>query len=102
VQPGEAAAWNQAVLDELQQLLEHLEPEKLALEPVPPAPPQGAARRVHTAVPAARLRQLHQSLVRLPDGFGLHPKLERGMQRRREALDELDRPSIDWTLAEQL
>jgi 2-oxoglutarate dehydrogenase E1 component len=89
-------------MDELQRLLEQLEPESLPAEPMPPAPPRGAARRVHTAVPVDRLRALHQGLVRLPAGFTLHPKLERGFQRRREALNDLDRSSIDWTLAEQL
>jgi 2-oxoglutarate dehydrogenase E1 component len=102
LKPGEADAWVQAVMNELQGELEHLEPEKIELEVVPPPPPRGAARRVHTAVPAEKLRDLLQGLVHFPAGFGLHPKLERGMQRRRETLNELDRPSIDWALAEQL
>jgi 2-oxoglutarate dehydrogenase E1 component len=102
IQPGQADTWAQAVMDELQRLLEGLEPETIDLEPLPAAPPRGAARRVHTAVPAERLRELHQGLVRLPPDFALHPKLERGMQRRREALNDPDRATIDWTLAEQL
>ncbi|MCI0410610.1 MAG: 2-oxoglutarate dehydrogenase E1 component, partial [Acidobacteria bacterium] len=40
--------------------------------------------------------------LRVPDGFALHPKLERAMQRRRKALDDLDTPTIDWALAEAL
>ena len=102
IPPGQADAWVQEVMQELQAQLENLETENLAPAPVPPPPPRGAARRVHTAVPAERLRALHQSLSQLPAGFTLHPKLERGLQRRREALNELDRPTIDWALAEQL
>ncbi|HLE05415.1 MAG TPA: hypothetical protein VI729_12505, partial [Anaerolineales bacterium] len=55
-----------------------------------------------TAVPAQRLRKLHASLQRSPEGFTLHPKLERAMQRRRTALANLDEPGIGWATAEQL
>ena len=86
----------------LQRVLESLHPEVELVEPQPKAPPPGAARRVQTAVPAQRLRELHASLLRAPEGFTLHPKLERAMQRRRTALANLDEPGIDWATAEQL
>jgi 2-oxoglutarate dehydrogenase E1 component len=88
--------------DELQGVLETLQPEAEMVEPVPEPPPRGAARRVHTAVAAERLRKLHHALLRLPEGFNLHPKLARAMERRREALSDGDRATIDWALAEQL
>jgi 2-oxoglutarate dehydrogenase E1 component len=98
----EAEALVRACQDELQQVLETLQPEAEMLEPVPEPPPRGAARRVNTAVPADQLRELHQALLRLPTGFKPHPKLARAMERRREALSDFDRPTIDWALAEQL
>jgi len=91
----------QKYMQELQGVLESLRPEDL-VEPLVMPPPPGAARRVKTAVPARRLRELNEALLRVPDGFALHPKLERAMQRRRKALDDLDTPTIDWALAEAL
>ncbi len=58
---------------------------------------QGGA--VHTAVPAERLRDLDEQLLRVPDGFTVHPKLVRQLERRRVALDE---GGIDWGQAEAL
>jgi 2-oxoglutarate dehydrogenase E1 component len=98
----QAEALVRAHLDELQGVLENLQPETQVLEPVPEAPPRGAARRVHTAVPADHLRALHHALLRVPADFTLHPKLARAMERRRAALDDVDGASVDWALAEQL
>jgi 2-oxoglutarate dehydrogenase E1 component len=89
-------------MDQLQAKLEGLQPEEAIVEPVPEVPPRGAARWVHTAVPADRLRELHQAVLRLPPGFAPHPKLQRALERRRPVLDELEQPAIDWALAEQL
>jgi 2-oxoglutarate dehydrogenase E1 component len=41
---------------------------------------------VDTAVPAERLRELGEELLRVPDGFTVHPKLVKQLERRREAL----------------
>ena len=57
------------------------------------------ARRVDTRVPAERLRELNEQLLRVPDGFTVHPKLARQLERRREALDD---GGIDWGHAESL
>ena len=102
VPPAEAEALVRQQLDELQAVLESLRLDDAIAEPVPPPPPRGAARRVHTAVPAEQLKQLHEASLRLPEGFTPHPKLERAMARRRAALDDPDRPAIDWSLAEHL
>jgi multifunctional 2-oxoglutarate metabolism enzyme len=56
---------------------------------------------VETAVPAARLRELGEELLRVPDGFTVHPKLVKQLERRREAL-ESDVPGIDWAHGEAL
>ncbi len=43
---------------------------------------------VQTAVPAERLRELGNQLLRTPDGFTVHPKLVKQLERRRAALQE--------------
>jgi len=89
-------------MEELQHTLESLNPERDLREPLPELAPPGTARRVKTAVPMKRLRELNKSLLELPDGFHLHPKLQRARQRRAEMLDNPDEPSIDWATAEEL
>ncbi|HVR28353.1 MAG TPA: 2-oxoglutarate dehydrogenase E1 component [Thermoanaerobaculia bacterium] len=55
---------------------------------------------VPTAVQLEHLQELLLALTRLPDGFHLHPKLERGFGQRR-AMAAGERP-IDWAAAEAL
>jgi multifunctional 2-oxoglutarate metabolism enzyme len=59
---------------------------------------------VSTAVPADRLRELGQELLKAPDGFTIHPKLLKQLDRRREALTD-ESPTahgLDWAHAEAL
>ncbi|HVE68942.1 MAG TPA: multifunctional oxoglutarate decarboxylase/oxoglutarate dehydrogenase thiamine pyrophosphate-binding subunit/dihydrolipoyllysine-residue succinyltransferase subunit, partial [Solirubrobacteraceae bacterium] len=55
---------------------------------------------VATAVSADRLRSLNDELLAVPDGFTIHPKLAKQLERRREALGE--EGGIDWSHAESL
>ncbi len=58
---------------------------------------------VETAVPAARLRELGEELLRVPEGFTVHPKLVKQLDRRREALAaDPTAHEIDWAHAEAL
>ncbi len=57
---------------------------------------------IDTAVPAARLRELGEQLLRVPDGFTVHPKLVKQLDRRRAALEDPDATGIDWAHAEAL
>ncbi len=62
---------------------------------------------VKTAVPAERLRELGRALLRVPDGFTVHPKLVKQLERRRAALEEQppagEEPArLDWAHAEAL
>src|SRR6202035_4344150 len=61
---------------------------------------------VDTAVAAARVRELGLALLRTPEGFTVHPKLVKQLERRREALgnDDAHPPEarIDWAHAEAL
>jgi 2-oxoglutarate dehydrogenase E1 component len=61
--------------------------------------PRDAPRGVDTRVPADQLRDLTEQLLRVPEGFTVHPKLARQLERRRTALDE---GGIDWGHAEAL
>ncbi len=55
---------------------------------------------VKTAVSADRLRVLNEELLAVPEGFTVHPKLARQLERRREALGA--EGGIDWGHAESL
>ncbi|MGO9488955.1 MAG: multifunctional oxoglutarate decarboxylase/oxoglutarate dehydrogenase thiamine pyrophosphate-binding subunit/dihydrolipoyllysine-residue succinyltransferase subunit, partial [Solirubrobacteraceae bacterium] len=59
---------------------------------------------VDTAIPAARLRELGEELLRVPEGFTVHPKLVKQLDRRREALTASGDQAhqIDWAHAEAL
>ena len=92
----------EARMQSLRRTLETLRPEADLAASVPAAPPRGAARQVQTAVPAERLRALHDALGLLPPDFALDPKLSRMRERRRQALETLDEPTVDWATAEEL
>ncbi len=55
---------------------------------------------VKTAVSAERLLSLNAELLRTPDGFTVHPKLVKQLERRRDAVGESG--GIDWAHAESL
>ncbi|HZV72092.1 MAG TPA: multifunctional oxoglutarate decarboxylase/oxoglutarate dehydrogenase thiamine pyrophosphate-binding subunit/dihydrolipoyllysine-residue succinyltransferase subunit, partial [Conexibacter sp.] len=55
---------------------------------------------VKTAVAAQRLHQLGEELLRVPEGFTVHPKLVKQLERRREGLDK--EGGIDWAHGEAL
>jgi 2-oxoglutarate dehydrogenase E1 component len=100
------ADWSDKLVEEqmatLQKELSSLEPAEDLNEQPPASPPPGAAQRVKTVVPLPQLRELNQALLQLPDDFTPHRKLKRAMQRRREALEKPDEPTIDWAAAEEL
>ena len=55
---------------------------------------------VKTAVSRDRLTGLNEDLLRIPDGFTVHPKLIKQLERRREAVGPDG--GIDWAQAEAL
>ena len=55
---------------------------------------------VATAVPADELRALNEELLTAPEGFTVHPKLVKQLERRRTALGS--EGGIDWAHAETL
>jgi 2-oxoglutarate dehydrogenase E1 component len=85
-----------AAHDRLRESFAESIPAKTSDETTPRRTPD---RVVDTSVPEERLRRLNDQLLRVPDGFTVHPKLQRQLERRREALDE---GGIDWGHAEAL
>ncbi len=55
---------------------------------------------VDTAVPAEELIDLNEELLSAPEGFTVHPKLIKQLERKREAVG--DEGGIDWSQAEAL
>ncbi len=102
IEPGHAEELMRKYMDALQQTMDTLDPEQHYVEPQPEEPPAGAAARAETAVPLDTLRALNASLVKLPDGFTIHRKLERVREKRPTMFDSADERTVDWAAAEEL
>jgi 2-oxoglutarate dehydrogenase E1 component len=61
---------------------------------------RGADAQIETAIKADRLEELNEQLLAVPDGFLVHPKLAKALERRRDTLG--DQGGIDWAQAEGL
>ena len=66
----------------------------------PPKPPVVSRQEVETALPAEFLKSLNQQLLTWPEGFSVHPKLQKQLERRRTAMGP--QGGIDWAHAETL
>ena len=89
-------------MDELQNAFDQLQPEEHFVEPMPQAPPPGAAAKAQTAVSLERLGELNASLLAIPEGFAIHKKLERMRDKRGNATARPDERTVDWSTAEDL
>jgi 2-oxoglutarate dehydrogenase E1 component len=87
------------VTERLQEARREAEAHPHLAEPPAPAPP-GLARRTKTAVPVEQLRALNRALQSRPEGFSMHPRLERTLERRNSGIDQPG--GIDWGHAEAL
>ncbi|MDX1613116.1 MAG: 2-oxoglutarate dehydrogenase E1 component [Candidatus Promineifilaceae bacterium] len=90
------------ILEQALEAADALQPGEDFLEPELELPPPGAAKKADTQVSADRLRELNQALLTLPESFTPNAKLERAMKRRRQALESMDEPNIEWATAEEL
>ncbi len=103
VQDGEPEAFLKAGLDEFQRIRESVrqrangraEDLNGQVSAAPAAPPTA------TTVDWDTLKQLNHALLTFPESFTAHPKLDRALQRRREAFERPDAP-VDWAHAETL
>ena len=102
MQAGRPDAMVQKQMADLQSLLQSLKAEEVIEEPLPEVAPAGTAQRTATAVPLDSLKGLNEGLLRLPEGFTPHRKLEKGRERRRHAFDAVDERTIDWAAGEEL
>ena len=102
IEEGRADAMLQHRMAQLQAVLDGLDPEAHLVEATPDVAAPGTAAKAETAVSIDRLRDLNQSLLDVPSGFNVHRKLSRPRERRRQILDNLDEPTIDWATAEDL
>ncbi len=102
IEPSVPDALNTRYMDDLQRVLDQLQPEKDLVEPLPETPPPGAAAKAQTAVPLEELAALNAALMKAPEGFAVHKKLERNRDKRAHALDKPDERTIDWSAAEDL
>ena len=91
-----------SMMTELEQTYAALKPEQDYHPPVPEVPPSGAAKRTKTAVTLDRLERLNGSLLKVPDGFSVHRKLERGRERRAAMFANPVERTIDWSAGEEL
>ena len=97
-----AAALVQARMEELERAYASVKPEQDYVPPVPEVPPSGAAKKARTAVPFDTLKAINADLLKVPDGFAVHRKLERGRERRKAMFASASERSIDWAAAEEL
>ena len=102
IDPSVPDALNKKYMDALQRVLDQLQPEEDLVEPLPEAPPPGAAAKAHTAVPIEELTDLNKALAATPEGFTVHRKLERSREKRVQALANPDERTVDWSIAEEL
>jgi len=86
----------------LEQAYASVKPEEDYVPPVPEVPPSGAAKKAMTAVPLATLHALNADLLKVPEGFSVHRKLERGRERRKAMFAASAERTIDWAAAEEL
>jgi 2-oxoglutarate dehydrogenase E1 component len=73
--------------------------EARAPEAQPPTMDQSPESEIKTAVSADTLESLKRQLMTVPEGFTVHPKLLKQMERRKQPLEGRD---IDWAEAEAL
>src|SRR5262245_5868394 len=100
VSPEEAERLNTETLERMRAAHDALKSELTRAQPPSgESTPVAAEASVETSVPAERLRELQDELVRVPEGFTVNQKLVKMLERRVEALDT---GGIDWGQAESL
>jgi 2-oxoglutarate dehydrogenase E1 component len=103
VREGDPQAFLKAGLDEFQRIRDRVRGTAATSEMPSPAPSNGHVppAPITTSPTWEKLKQLNTALVTFPEGFNLHPKLDRALERRRVAFDKPDAP-IEWGHAEAL
>ena len=99
---AEAERLVEEVQTRLRAVHEELKASFGASRPAQGAAGSGAAPTPRSTPPSppTRLRELNEQLLEVPEGFTVHPKLGKELERRRDALGE--EGGIDWAQAEAL
>jgi 2-oxoglutarate dehydrogenase E1 component len=63
--------------------------------------PDGAVAHADTSISEDRFREVAEGMARVPEGFNVHPKLERLLAKRREAATDPE-ARLDWGMGELL
>jgi 2-oxoglutarate dehydrogenase E1 component len=79
-----------------------LKAEDVPMTPLPDPVPAGAADKTETGVPLERLRAINDALLRRPEGFVFHKKIERAREKRKPIVVNEGARAIDWAAAEEL
>jgi 2-oxoglutarate dehydrogenase E1 component len=98
----DAGAMVQARMAELERAYASVKPEEDYVPPVPEVPPSGAAGKANTAVPLATLQAINAELLKVPESFAVHRKLERGRERRKTMFASPSERTVDWAAAEEM
>jgi len=99
---AESAAMEEDVLSTLRSAQEGVKEEKATgdHDPFPPPPPEVEPVEAHTPVTFEILAQVNEKALEVPEGFEIHPKLRRQLQRRVQDFGPESR--LDWAHAESL
>jgi 2-oxoglutarate dehydrogenase E1 component len=102
VSRDEADALTDEVVQVLRKAQKRVKEEKEGSEhdPFPPPPPEPEPVQATTATAAETLEEVNEGLLEVPEGFTVHPKLKRQLERRREGFGPDTR--LDWAWAEAL
>nr|NGX51600.1 2-oxoglutarate dehydrogenase E1 component [Chlamydiota bacterium] len=79
-----------------------LETTKASTEPTAPTQQAEQVQPTETALPLDRLQDLARRLTQLPEGFNIHPKLQRLLTDREKMVEDPKAPQVDWGMAEHL
>jgi 2-oxoglutarate dehydrogenase E1 component len=96
----ELAAGMQAAMKEAHEALREAIAAGTARQAEEKRPGRGSDAPIETAAPADVLNELNEALIRVPEGFTIHPKLAKQLERRLETIGEAG--GIDWAQAEGL
>ncbi len=98
----EAEAFADEVANTLREAQERVKEEKESSshDPFPPPPPEPEPIEAHTPVEFDVVETVNREILEVPDGFQIHPKLERQLKRRKSDFGPDAR--MDWAHAEAL
>ena len=93
-------AMEEKVAEHFRQAQDRIQAEPTVEHRGPPPPDEPVVAQVETSVDFATLSAINEAALTAPDGFRIHPKLKRQLDKRREKFSEDVR--LEWAHAETL